>query len=225
MLPSRAQMDRILSRDYGPGMFSLRQDGRLSVLKVLVAANVVIFLLESLLTPMGHIRVDAIFGLSMRGILHGMVWQFVTHQFLHGSLFHLLVNMLGLWFAGRILENLLGGRRFLLFYLACGVCGGIFQLALSPGPILIGASGAVCGVIAAFSSLYPEMPITALLFFVLPIRMRAKWLGRIIVIISVILIVTRLMGDVGNAAHLGGALAGYAIVWLGKQRRLRLVRR
>jgi len=202
-------------------MLSLRQDGRLSVLRVLVAANVAVFLFESLLTPMGQIRMDAIFGLSVRGISHGMLWQFVTHQFLHGSLFHLLVNMVGLWFAGRILENLLGGRRFLLFYLACGICGGVFQLALSPGPTLIGASGAVCGVVAAFSALYPEMPITALLFFVLPIRMRAKWLGRMIVIISVFLIVTRLMGDVGNAAHLGGALAGYAIVWLGKQKQRR----
>lgn len=63
------------------------------------------------------------------------------------------------------------------------------------------------------------MPVTALLFFVLPIRMRAKWLGRLIVIISVFLILTRLMGDVGNAARLGGALAGYMVVRLGKQRR------
>ncbi|MEI8311781.1 MAG: rhomboid family intramembrane serine protease, partial [Verrucomicrobiota bacterium] len=131
-------------------MLSLRQDGRLSVLRVLVAANVAIFLLGSILTPMGHIRVDAIFGLSAKGISHGMLWQFVTHQFLHASFFHLLLNMLGLWFAGRILENLLGGWRFLLFYLSCGICGGIFQLVLSPGPILIGASGAVCGVVAAF---------------------------------------------------------------------------
>lgn len=168
---------------------------------------------------MGHIQVDAIFGLSARGISHWMLWQFVTHQFVHANLFHLLVNMLGLWFAGRILENLLGGWRFLLFYLACGICGGVFQLVLSPGPTLVGASGAVCGVIAAFSALYPEMPITALLFFFLPIRMRAKWLGRMIVIISVFLILTGLMGDVGNAAHLGGALAGYAIVWFGKQKR------
>ena len=206
-------------------MLSLRQDGRLSVLRVLVAANVAVFLLESILTPMGHIRVDAVFGLSAQGVSHGMLWQFLTHQFLHASFFHLLVNMLGLWFAGRILENLLGGWRFLLFYLACGISGGIFQLVLSPGPILIGASGAVCGVVAAFSALYPEMPITALLFFVLPIRMRAKWLGRLIVAISVFLILTRLMGNVGNAAHLGGALAGYAIVWLGRQRRLRLVPR
>jgi membrane associated rhomboid family serine protease len=216
-----ARVDRTDFRVYGPGMLSLKQNGRLSVLRILVAANVVIFLLESLLTPMGHIRVDALFGLSSRGISSGMLWQFVTHQFLHGSFFHLLVNMLGLWFAGRILENLLGGWRFLLFYLACGIAGGIFQLVISPGPILIGASGAVCGVVAAFSALYPEMPITALLFFVVPVRMRAKWLGRIIVILSVFLILTRLMGNVGNAAHLGGALAGYAIVWIGRRRAIR----
>jgi membrane associated rhomboid family serine protease len=211
-------VDSDLTCGYGPGMLSLRQDGRVSVLRVLVAVNVAVFLLESLLTPMGHIRVDSIFGLSARGISEGMLWQFVTHQFLHGSFFHLLVNMLGLWFAGRILENLLGGTRFLLFYLACGICGGIVQLVIDPGPILIGASGAVCGVIAAFSALYPEMPITALLFFVVPIRMRAKWLGRMIVILSVFLILTRLMGNIGNAAHLGGALAGYAIVRLGRRR-------
>lgn len=205
-------------RTYGADMLSLRQNGRLSVLRVLVGLNILIFLLSSLLTPMGQIRFDGIFGLSMRGITNGMVWQFVTHQFLHGSLFHLLVNMLGLWFAGRILENLLGGWKFLLFYLTCGIIGGIFQLVIDPGPILIGASGAVCGVVAAFSALYPEMQITALLFFVLPIRMKAKWLGRSIVIVSVVLILTRLMGNVGNAAHLGGALAGYAIVGLGKFR-------
>jgi len=194
-----------------------------SVLKILVGANVLVFLLESLLSPAGQIRVDELFGLSQRGVSSGMLWQFVTHQFLHGSLFHLLVNLLGLWFAGRILENLLGGWRFLLFYLACGICGGVLQLVLDPGPTLIGASGAVCGVIAAFSALYPEMPITALLFFVLPIRMRAKWLGRIIVILSVFLILTGLMGNIGNAAHLGGTLAGYAIVWLGGRRRARIV--
>ncbi len=211
-------MDRGGSPAYCPGMLSLRQNGRLSVLRVLVGLNVLIFLFSLLLTPMGHIRFDGIFGLSMRGISDGMIWQFVTHQFLHGSLLHLLVNMLGLWFAGRVLENLLGGWKFLLFYLTCGIIGGIFQLVIDPGPILIGASGAVCGVVAAFSALYPEMQITALLFFVLPVRMRAKWLGRLIVIVSVFLILTGLMGNVGNAAHLGGALAGYAFVWLGKAR-------
>ncbi len=188
------------------------------MVKILVGVNVAIFLLESLLSPMGRVQVDGIFGLSARGISNGMVWQFVTHQFLHGSLFHVLVNMLGLWFAGRVLENLLGPWKFLAFYLVCGVVGGVFQLILAPGPVLIGASGAVCGVVAAFSALYPEMLITALLFFVLPVRMRAKWLGWLIVLVSVFLILTGWGGDIGNAAHLGGALAGYAMVWTGKRR-------
>ena len=202
----------------------MRENGRLSVLRILVAVNVAIFLLEMLLTPFGRVWVDSMFGLSLRGISSGMYWQFVTHQFVHGSLFHLLVNMVGLWFAGRVLENLLGGWRFLLFYLACGISGGVFQLMLDPGPVLIGASGAVCGVVAAFSALYAEMPITALLFFVLPIRMRAKWLGIIIVVASIFLLLTGWAGNIGNAAHLGGAVAGYAIVSAGKYLRPRVLR-
>jgi membrane associated rhomboid family serine protease len=205
-------------------MLSMRENGRLSVLRILVTVNVAVFLLKSGLTPMGQIQLDGIFGLSLRGISHGMYWQLFTHQLFHATLVHLLVNMVGLWFAGRILENLLGGWRFLLFYLACGISGGIFQLVLDPGPVLIGASGAVCGIVAAFSALYPEMPITALLFFVLPIRMRAKWLGIIVVVASIILLRTGWAGNIGNAAHLGGAAAGYAIVWAGKRLRPRIVR-
>jgi len=193
------------------------QRQRLPAVQVIIGVNVAIFLLQSLLPPSGQAWSDGIFGLSARGAAQGMLWQFVTHQFLHGSLFHLAVNMLGLWFAGRVLENLLGPARFVWFYLACGVAGGVLQLVLSPGPVLIGASGAVCGVVAAFSALYAEMPITALIFFVVPVRMRAKWLGRMIVIVSIVLLVTGLGGNIGNAAHLGGALAGYAIVRLGRR--------
>lgn len=220
-----ARVDRSRPHVYRPRMLNMRSNGRMSMVKILVGVNAAIFLLESLLMPEGRYWVDRIFGLSPGGVSTGMVWQFVSYQFLHASVFHVAVNMFGLWFAGRVLENLLGPWRFLMFYLICGVSGGVFQLLIDPGPLLIGASGAVCGVIAAFSALYPEMLITALLFFVLPIRMRAKWLGILIVIISVFLIVTGWGGNIGNAAHLGGALAGYAIVWIGKQRRPRLVTR
>lgn len=200
-------------------MFRNRTDGRVSVVKVLIGINVAVFLFTALFGPQGRFWIDSTFGLNPRGASSGMVWQFVSHQFLHANLLHLVVNMLGLWFAGRVLEGLLGGRRFLLLYLACGVIGGIFQLLLTPGGTLIGASGAVCGIIAAFSALYPEMQITALLFFVIPIKMRAKWLGRAIVLVSTLLLITGLAGDIGNAAHLGGALTGYSIVWLGRQGR------
>lgn len=205
-------------------MFSNGRGGQVSVVKVLVGINVAIFLLESLFTGGNTRWIDAVFGLSGSGLSHGMVWQLVTYQFLHANLFHLLANMLGLWFAGRVLENLMGVPRFLAFYLACGVAGGLLQILLIPGPVLIGASGAVCGVVAAFSALYPELQITALLFFVLPIRMRAKWLGWIIVIVSIFLMATGLGGNIGNAAHLGGALAGYAYVFFGRRQRFRVVR-
>lgn len=205
-------------------MFSNGRGGEVSVVKVLVGINAAVFLLESLVTGAGTTWIDGIFGLSGRGLSHGMVWQLITYQFLHANLFHILANMFGLWFAGRVLENLMGAGRFLAFYLACGVAGGLLQILLIPGPVLIGASGAVCGVVAAFSALYPELQITALLFFVLPIRMRAKWLGRLIVIVSILLIVTGIGGNIGNAAHLGGALAGYAYVRFGRGPRFRIVR-
>jgi len=168
---------------------------------------------------------DGTFGLSWAGLTAGMIWQLVTHQFLHGSLFHLFVNMVGLWFSGRILENLMGGRKFLILYLTCGVAGGILQVLLVPGTILIGASGAVFGVVCAFSALFPELRITAMIFFVVPVDLKAKWLGWGLVAISFLLTISGLGGNIGHAAHLGGALTGYAFVYFGRQRGIRILRR
>jgi membrane associated rhomboid family serine protease len=157
--------------------------------------------------------VDSVFGLSTRGLAKGMIWQLITYQFVHAGFLHLLVNMLGIWFAGNILERILGIRRFVIFYLVCGIFGGLLQIALSPGPAtVVGASGAVCGLVAAFSTMFPQMPVTALIFFVIPVRMRAMWLGIIVAGVSLFLILTGLFGDIGNAAHLGGAIAGFGLV-------------
>jgi len=204
-------------------MFQREPRPRLSAVKTLIAVNLVIFVIMSFLTPFGLAWVETTFGLSGRGMSRGMVWQLLTHQFLHANFLHVAMNMLGLWFAGRIMENLLGARAFVLLYLTCGVAGGLCQLVFVPGAILIGASGAVCGLITAFSALYPEMQITALLFFVIPVRLRAKWLGYGLVIVSVLFTLTGLGGNVGHAAHLGGALAGYVSVWISR-RRFRVVR-
>ena len=105
-------------------------------------------------------------------------WQLITHAFLHGNIWHLLFNMAGLWFAGRIVERVMGTGRFLALYFACAVAGGIAQLLLEGGKfLLLGASGAVCGVILAFATIFPEAQIVMLLFFVIPLRLRAKYLG------------------------------------------------
>ena len=183
----------------------------ITAVKALIAVNTLVFVLLGVSPTLADFA-DSVFGLSDRGLAKGMIWQFITYQFVHAGFFHLLVNMLGLWFAGNILERIFGPRRFVVFYLLCGIAGGLLQIALSPGPTVVGASGSVCGLVAAFSTMFPQMPVTALLFFVIPIRMRAMWLGIIVAGVSLFLLLTGWFGNIGNAAHLGGAIAGFGLV-------------
>src|ERR1700754_3211071 len=120
---------------------------RFSAVGVLIALNVGGFLYQ-LLRPGLEEQLLDLYALSSEGIEQGRWWQLVTHAFLHGSIWHLLFNMAGLWFAGRIVERVMGTGRFLALYFACAVAGGIAQLLLEGGKfLLLGASGAVCGVI------------------------------------------------------------------------------
>lgn len=195
------------------------------MVKVLVGANTLIFFLVNMQALGVQRWIRATFGLSWIGLQDGMLWQLVSYQFLHDSLLHLIFNMFGLWFAGNVLESLMGRWRFLTLYLTCGVIGGILQILLSSGTLLIGASAAVFGVVCAFAALYPEMPIRALVFFVIPVNLKAKWLGRGLVVISLFFAVTGLGGNIGHAAHLGGALTGYAWVLLNRNKHIRVFRR
>ena len=180
--------------------------------KALIGINVLVFVFKEMLDRRGRIIVDDLFGLSGEGLVSGMVWQPVTYQFVHAGLFHLVVNMIGLWFAGNILERILGVRRFVQLFIVAGIAGGFLQMIYDSNTVLVGASGSVCGLIAAFSTLYPRMPITVLLFFVIPVRMQAMWLGISVVILSALLLISGLFGNIGNLAHIGGAVAGFAWV-------------
>jgi membrane associated rhomboid family serine protease len=140
-------------------------------------------------------------------------FQIATHMFAHGGFMHILFNMFGLWMFGRILENVWGPKRFLFFYLACGVGAAACHLLIqyftgSPWPAL-GASGAVMGIFAAFAYLFPN---TELYIMFIPVPVKAKW-----VVIGYI--VLDLMGafgvytdNIAHFAHLGGALTGFIMV-------------
>ncbi len=184
-------------------------DGRAT--KALVLANVAIYLVtEYLLSPAQRFQIMEVFGLSAEGLARGWLWQLVTHQFLHGNMMHILLNMLALWFAGREIEHAIGRRLFLILYFTGGIVGGLAQvLILSGSGLLIGASGSVFAVLIALTTLFPEMPITALIFFVLPLRMRAKYLGIGIVATSLLMWLLRIEPGIGHLAHLGGALTGF----------------
>ncbi len=178
--------------------------------RTLVLINVGIFVLMSLMPQRAQYLVEVRYGLSGAGLAAGAWWQLVTHQFLHGSVLHIVMNMVGLWFAGRELERVIGTRTFLGLYFAGGIVGGLAQIFFVPStPLLIGASGAVYAVLIALTAMFPNLPITALIFFVLPLRMRAKYLGMGIVAATVVMWVTGFEANVGHAAHLGGAFVGF----------------
>ena len=180
----------------------------------LAAACVLAYALEVLFLG-GERGIDlSWWSLSGQALAEGRWWTLLTHLFLHANLLHLSVNVLGLWFIGPEVENMLGRVKYLLLYLFSGVAGVLLQTAFaSPSAELIGASSAVCGVMLSFTTAYPEMPLRALLFFVLPVSMKAKTLGRGIIVVSLLCAVLRIFPQVGHLAHLGGALAGALLTW------------
>ncbi len=138
-------------------------------------------------------------------------YQFITYMFLHGSIEHIFFNMFALWMFGRSLEYELGSKRFLTYYLVCGIGAALIQMATVwfTGEYyvqLIGASGAVMGLLLAFGVLHPNAVIMLL---IPPIPMKAKWF---VIIYGVIELFSgwRGYGNVAHFAHVGGMLWGWS---------------
>lgn len=152
------------------------------------------------------------------------VWRFVTYQFLHGGMGHVIINMLVLYMFGGLLERLWGDRRFLKFYLVCGAAGGLmYPLLLSlnilqPGANgvvpLIGASGSILGILAACAILFPRLPVYVWGIFPIPLWLLA--LGTMVIALSTVW--NRGPNAGGEAAHLGGMIAGGLYVYSEKHR-------
>lgn len=178
---------------------------------VLIGLNVVCYLLQAVAWVVAPGWLEHWFALSTRAVTEGHFWQFGTYMFLHGSLIHLLLNMLTLYFTGRQVEGCVGPRHFLTIYLGGGLLGGLAQLLLSwsDESAVLGASAGVCATLIAFTTLMPEMELTLLLFFVIPIRMKAKILALAFVLVSLVFILTGTGGNIGHIAHLGGGLFGW----------------
>jgi membrane associated rhomboid family serine protease len=181
---------------------------------ILLVTNVAAFVLQSLLAFYSSFPVTALFALSLQGLAHGFVWQLITFQFMHGGLWHLVFNLIAIYFFGRAVEEVLGGKVFLRLYLACGVIGGLVQMLfalLLPayfGGAVVGASAGGFGLIAAFAAMFPERQLTLLLFFVIPVSMRAKTLLWISIGLALFGIIVPNTG-IADAAHLGGIFAGW----------------
>jgi membrane associated rhomboid family serine protease len=203
-----------------------RPFGRFSVfppvIKNLLIINVAVFFLQMIANnllvggkPLWYI-LNHWFALNPVGDAYNFqIWQLVTYQFMHGSFSHILFNMFALWMFGMEVENIWGSKKFLVYYLFCGITAGLAQLFIAPlfsvPAVTIGASGAVFGVMIAFAMLFPDRYIY--LYFLIPIK--AKYLIGFLFILEIFWI-----GDAGSnvahLAHLGGALAGFLFIMFDK---------
>ena len=184
--------------------------GRQSVAISLIVLNVAIFLAQTLADAFDPRFMQYWFALSHSGLRSGYAWQLLTYMFLHGGPVHLLVNMITLYFAGREVEAIAGPKHLLGVYFLGGLLGGVAQMSFATGePALWGASAGVCAVLIAFTTILPEMEITTLLFFVIPLRLKAKYLALGIVTMEMFCAVTKSAPHFGHLAHLGGCLVGW----------------
>ena len=206
----------------GGSMLAGGMGGGKSVVMWLMIINVVVFLIDGVLS--NGSRTKAIspadwgnFNLA-QGLFGFQLWRVVTYQFLHHGFMHILFNMIGLYFFGPMLERWWGSRRFLAFYLLCGISGAFLMtilayvpglLMVGPATKLVGASGSLFGILAAAAYLYPKHRVM-LLFPPIPMTMRTMALVFMGLAFFSVLAGTPNAG--GEAAHLGGALLGFALV-------------
>ncbi len=138
----------------------------------------------------------------------------LTYMFFHADIFHLLGNMIFLWVFGDNVEDAMGHVKFLFFYLACGVFAALFHAWMLPdsGLPLIGASGAVAGVIAAYLMLHPHVGVWVLAFKVIPLHISAGLVLGLWIIMQVVMIAVAEVGPTAWWAHIGGLIAGAVLI-------------
>jgi membrane associated rhomboid family serine protease len=197
----------------------------------LIAANLAIFLYETGASQLAFDRLIDTFSLTPAAFIgevgaRGWVPAFVTlatYQFFHADIAHLLGNMVFLWVFGDDVERALGRARYLAFYLLCGAIGGLVFVANDSHSTieLIGASGAIAGVVVAYVMLRPCAKITVLLT-IIPLRISAYWVVGLFVISQLWNLGASSKSEVAYWCHFGGLLAGAALFPLLKPRAVKL---
>ena len=200
----------ISSYSFGPGGLS-------PALKALIGANVAVFLIQFFF-PI----VTDVLGLRPIFVVRSFwIWQLATYMFLHGGAFHIIFNMLALWMFGTDLEHRWGTRYFLKFYMVTGIGAGVLTVLFSLLPFapaqqlwranVIGASGAIYGVLLAYALYFPDRPIYMYFVFPIPAKVFVAIIGAIAFLSS--------LGDSGgiaSATHLGGLAVAYGFLKSGR---------
>ncbi len=196
--------------DFGSGM-QFR-----GVVRSLIAINVAVFVIIHIFR---NISWHALFGLVPVLVFSRlMIWQLITYLFVHFGLWHLVLNMLMLWMFGSVIENRWGSKRFLYYYLFTGIGAGLCSIifAYNSGTPVVGASGAIFGLLVAYAMMFPDSVI--LLFFIFPMKMR--YAAMVLAGINLLGALSNPGGGIAYIAHLGGGLFGYLYL---KNEKIRLI--
>jgi len=193
-----------------------------SITTWLIVVNLAIYILDGLLRQAqlayaGPLYLLGYFSLYT-AVFHAQIWRFLTFQFLHASIMHILGNMLGLYFFGPIVEGQLGARRFLAFYLISGLGGAAMYVALwgigvlggGPYTPMVGASAGIFGVLVAAAYVAPDMQLT--LWIPIPMQLPLRVWAWVAVGMAAIVVFSSGQNAGGEAAHLGGALVGFTLI-------------
>ena len=201
------------------------------VVKNLLIINGIMYLATRVFETRG-IDLSALLGLHYFTSPHFEFWQPITYMFMHDGFWHLFFNMFALWMFGATLENSWGNKRFLIYYMVCGIGAGLIQMlvislqihallqVLSPdihqfhalnaamNSVTVGASGSVFGLLLAFGMMYPNSVIY--IYFLLPVK--AKWFVVFYGAIELFYGVTGTQDGIAHFAHLGGMLFGFFLI-------------
>lgn len=208
MRPSRRQTQPFIRR---------WSSGRPSATAVLVALSVGAYvsqlLLDYSLAEHGPARLlQSWLALDGAAIRAGHYWTFLTYSLVHVDPFHLLANVLLLYFAGKEVEPIVGTRHFTILYLLGTVVGGVAHWLVMPGVPLLGITPAVAAIVIAFTTILPELEVTVNLFFVLPLRLRAKHLALALIAVAAILWTVPTLPEIGPVAMLAASVMAWLYV-------------
>lgn len=206
------------------------------VTKYLLIINIVMFLITELVAPMG-IDLTGILGLHFFKASDFHVYQLITYMFMHGGWMHIIMNMFMLWMFGMVIENVWGPKKFLFYYIVCGIGAGLcqevaqyasyviqgldaYQFVNAGGSQMpmdaylnlmttVGASGAIYAVLLAFGMLFPD---ERMFIIPIPIPIKAKWIVAGSVALELFYALGQPGDGVAHVAHLGGMLFGFILI-------------
>ncbi|HVF71268.1 MAG TPA: rhomboid family intramembrane serine protease [Chthoniobacterales bacterium] len=180
------------------------------VLLSLIGLNVAVFVTQLFLDAYQPGFVREYLALSDQGLRSAYGWQLITAAFLHDGPWHLLGNMFLLYLLGRDVESIIGQRQFFFLYLTGTLAGELGHLFLMPpNSGLLAASGGPAAVLVAYAAILPELELTSMIFFLLPLRLKAKHIGYAAFSLSVLGIIFDRTVTVAHSSFLGGCLAGW----------------